>query len=203
MVWMSSGWSYGSPGCLWWVGCARVQVRHLFELHIYTLGTKPYAAEMARILDPTGELFQGRIISKGIDSIRDLDARTSHAGGATGAPLGPDGLHMLSADEVTKLERRVLHHSKDLEGVLGMENAVLILDDTANVWPHHFRNLIQVERWEAGGGCSGSWDCFHAPPSPMGRDPGSHSSALLGYCVSGNLSWGSQRSSLGFSEAST
>jgi len=47
---------------------------------------------------------------------------------------------------LSELERRVLHRSKDLEGVLGMENAVLILDDTANVWPHHFRNLIVVER---------------------------------------------------------
>ena len=34
-----------------------------FDLHVYTMGDKSYAAEMARLLDPTGRLFQGRVIS--------------------------------------------------------------------------------------------------------------------------------------------
>lgn len=35
----------------------------LFELHIYTMGDRDYAAEMARRLDPSRRLFAERIIS--------------------------------------------------------------------------------------------------------------------------------------------
>lgn len=34
-----------------------------FELHVYTMGDRDYAAEMAKLLDPGGKLFHGRIIS--------------------------------------------------------------------------------------------------------------------------------------------
>ncbi|KAL4183128.1 hypothetical protein AMTRI_Chr11g153660 [Amborella trichopoda] len=39
----------------------------LYELHICTMGNKVYATEMARVLDPSGSLFAGRVISKGDD----------------------------------------------------------------------------------------------------------------------------------------
>ena len=35
--------------------------------------------------------------------------------------------------------------SKYLDGVFGMEFAVVIIDDSARVWPHHRHNLIVVE----------------------------------------------------------
>jgi len=35
----------------------------LFELHIYTHGDQDYAAEMAKLLDPTKTFFGGRVIS--------------------------------------------------------------------------------------------------------------------------------------------
>lgn len=35
-------------------------------------------------------------------------------------------------------------HVKDLDVVLGAETAVVILDDTAGVWPSHQQNLLQV-----------------------------------------------------------
>ncbi len=35
-----------------------------FELHMYTMGSKPYAEEVARIIDPGDQLFQGRILSR-------------------------------------------------------------------------------------------------------------------------------------------
>ena len=35
----------------------------LCQLYIYTMGDKNYAREMAKLLDPTGELFSGRVIS--------------------------------------------------------------------------------------------------------------------------------------------
>ncbi|KAK2970595.1 hypothetical protein RJ640_011784 [Escallonia rubra] len=83
----------------------------LFEMHLYTMGNKLYATEMAKVLDPKGVLFAGRVISKGDDG--DLI----------------DG------------------KSKDLEGVLGMESAVVIIDDSVRVWPHNKLNLIAVERY--------------------------------------------------------
>ncbi|KAK8925740.1 RNA polymerase II C-terminal domain phosphatase-like 3 [Platanthera zijinensis] len=88
----------------------------IFELHLYTMGNKLYATEMAKVLDPTGTLFSGRVISRGDD----------------GEPCDGD-------DRVPK--------SKDLEGVLGMESAVVIIDDSVRVWPHNRHNLILVERY--------------------------------------------------------
>ncbi|KAL6957488.1 protein-serine,threonine phosphatase [Sarracenia purpurea var. burkii] len=88
----------------------------LYELHLYTMGNKLYATEMAKLLDPKGLLFAGRVISKGDDG------------------------DLFDGDErVPK--------SKDLDGVLGMESAVVIIDDSVRVWPHNKLNLIVVERY--------------------------------------------------------
>ncbi|CAH1414828.1 unnamed protein product [Lactuca virosa] len=84
----------------------------LYELHLYTMGNKLYATEMAKVLDPKGVLFNGRVISRGDDGDSDGDPK-----------------------------------SKDLEGVLGMESAVVIIDDSIRVWPHNKLNLIVVERY--------------------------------------------------------
>ncbi|KAK7340800.1 hypothetical protein VNO77_21513 [Canavalia gladiata] len=88
----------------------------LYELHLYTMGNKLYATEMAKVLDPKGVLFAGRVISKGDET-----------------------------DSVDGDER--VPKSKDLEGVLGMESAVVIIDDSVRVWPHNKLNLIVVERY--------------------------------------------------------
>ncbi|KAL3677432.1 hypothetical protein R1sor_027380 [Riccia sorocarpa] len=104
-----SMWTKLRPGI--WKFLARAS--QLFELHVYTMGNKVYATEMAKLLDPTGTLFAGRVISKGDDG---------------------DG------DDI-------IPKSKDLDGVLGMESAVIIIDDSARVWPHHSHNLIVVERY--------------------------------------------------------
>ncbi|KAF9604506.1 hypothetical protein IFM89_007627 [Coptis chinensis] len=88
----------------------------LYELHLYTMGNKLYATEMAKVLDPSGVLFSGRVISKGDD----------------GDPFDGD-------EKIPK--------SKDLEGVLGMESSVVIVDDSVKVWPHNKLNLILVERY--------------------------------------------------------
>lgn len=88
----------------------------LYELHLYTMGNKLYATEMAKVLDPKGVLFAGRVISRGDDG----DPFDSDNGGPP--------------------------KSKDLEGVLGLESGVVIVDDSVRVWPHHKMNLIVVER---------------------------------------------------------
>ncbi|VAI05186.1 unnamed protein product [Triticum turgidum subsp. durum] len=94
----------------------------LYELHLYTMGNKLYATEMAKVLDPSGTLFAGRVISRGGDGIS----------------RGGDGDTFDSDDRVPK--------SKDLDGVLGMESAVVIIDDSVRVWPHNKNNMIVVER---------------------------------------------------------
>ncbi|XP_057542171.1 RNA polymerase II C-terminal domain phosphatase-like 3 [Amaranthus tricolor] len=88
----------------------------LYELHLYTMGNKLYASEMAKLLDPKGSLFAGRVISRGDDG------------------------------NISNGDERV-PKSKDLEGVLGMESSVVIIDDSSRVWPHNQPNLIVVERY--------------------------------------------------------
>ncbi|PSC72296.1 RNA polymerase II C-terminal domain phosphatase-like 4 [Micractinium conductrix] len=47
-----------------------------FELHVYTMGDRHYAGEMAKLLDPTGKIFHGRVISSGDSTqryVKDLD----------------------------------------------------------------------------------------------------------------------------------
>ncbi|KAH9607920.1 hypothetical protein KSS87_013373, partial [Heliosperma pusillum] len=88
----------------------------LYELHLYTMGNKLYATEMAKLLDPSGNLFAGRVISR-----------------------GNDGESSDGDDRVFK--------TKDLDGVLGMESSVVIIDDSVRVWPHNKLNLIVVERY--------------------------------------------------------
>ncbi|MCH86878.1 RNA polymerase II C-terminal domain phosphatase-like 4-like [Trifolium medium] len=62
----------------------------MFEMYIYTMGDRPYAIQMAKLLDPQEEYFKDKIISR---------------------------------DDGTKKDK------KDLDIVLGTENAILILDD--------------------------------------------------------------------------
>jgi hypothetical protein len=45
------------------VGAFLLAVSSLYELHIYTMGDKGYAALMADVLDPQHRLFVGRVIS--------------------------------------------------------------------------------------------------------------------------------------------
>ncbi|CCF56687.1 hypothetical protein KAFR_0B03910 [Kazachstania africana CBS 2517] len=40
------------------------KVAPLFEMHIYTMATRAYALEITKIIDPTGELFGNRILSR-------------------------------------------------------------------------------------------------------------------------------------------
>ncbi|KAK4777924.1 hypothetical protein SAY87_018111 [Trapa incisa] len=40
------------------------EANEMFEMHIYTMGDKPYAREMAKLLDPGDQYFNDRIISR-------------------------------------------------------------------------------------------------------------------------------------------
>ncbi|KAF5839217.1 hypothetical protein DUNSADRAFT_1353 [Dunaliella salina] len=81
--------------------------RGLFEMHIYTMGDRSYAAQIRALLDPQRRLFS---------SVISQNDSTSTA-------------------------------AKNLDVALADDRIVLILDDTEFVWPHHRRNLIQVERY--------------------------------------------------------
>ncbi|OMO57594.1 NLI interacting factor [Corchorus capsularis] len=80
----------------------------MFEMYIYTMGDSAYALEMAKLLDPEGNYFSGRVISR---------------------------------DDGTR------RHEKSLDVVLGQESAVVILDDTQDVWKKHKDNLIVIKRY--------------------------------------------------------
>jgi len=52
------------------------KAKESFDLHVFTMGDKSYAGEMAKLLDPTGKLFGGRVASSSdADSsmMKDLD----------------------------------------------------------------------------------------------------------------------------------
>ncbi|BDA42625.1 probable RNA polymerase II subunit A C-terminal domain phosphatase [Coccomyxa sp. Obi] len=101
------------------------------EMHIYTHGNAEYAAEMAKLLDPTKRFFAERIISQGDSTVK---------------------------------------HVKDLDVVLGAEKAVVILDDTAGVWPAHQRNLLQVERYVFFPACARRFELETSSLLEQGRD---------------------------------
>ncbi|TPX38281.1 hypothetical protein SmJEL517_g00288 [Synchytrium microbalum] len=51
-------------------------VSKLYELHIYTMGTEPYARAVAHFLDPTGVVFADRILSRdtsGSNMVKSID----------------------------------------------------------------------------------------------------------------------------------
>ncbi|EPX72953.1 CTD phosphatase Fcp1 [Schizosaccharomyces octosporus yFS286] len=40
------------------------RISNMYELHIYTMGTKAYAKEIAKLIDPEGKIFQDRVLSR-------------------------------------------------------------------------------------------------------------------------------------------
>jgi len=40
------------------------EASEMFEMYIYTMGDRPYALEMAKLLDPRGEYFNAKVISR-------------------------------------------------------------------------------------------------------------------------------------------
>ena len=51
----------------------------MYELHIYTMGSHPYAEAVARVIDPDGRYFANRILS------RDTSSGTQGVGPRAGA----------------------------------------------------------------------------------------------------------------------
>lgn len=140
-------WTKLRPGVRQFLETAR---QH-FELHIYTMGDRAYAAEMAHLLDPQQHLFHGGIISAVSVRVRSGgDVEREWGGGdclipaASCCPFSPGHTPvcrpMLQADSTRP-------DAKDLDVVLGHEECVLVLDDTEGVWPRHRDNLLVIKRY--------------------------------------------------------
>uniref|UniRef100_A0A0E0CSJ8 RNA polymerase II C-terminal domain phosphatase-like n=1 Tax=Oryza meridionalis TaxID=40149 RepID=A0A0E0CSJ8_9ORYZ len=125
----------------------------MFEMHVYTLGDRDYAAAVARLLDPDGVYFGERIVSR---------------------------------DESPQPDR------KSLDVVLGSASAsasasaaeraaVVILDDTAQVWEGNSDNLIEMERYHYfASSCrdfGSPWECTYSL-SERGVDESERDGAL-------------------------
>jgi RNA polymerase II C-terminal domain phosphatase-like 3/4 len=70
-------WTKFRPGVREFLNQAKTD----FDLHVYTMGDKHYAAEMAKILDPEGTLFHGKVISSWDSTkrhVKDLDVVLGH-----------------------------------------------------------------------------------------------------------------------------
>jgi TFIIF-interacting CTD phosphatase-like protein len=53
-------------------------IAEMYEMHVYTMGTRAYAVEVCKIIDPDGGLFGGRILSRdesGSESLSFVDCR--------------------------------------------------------------------------------------------------------------------------------
>ena len=40
------------------------EMNEIYEMHVYTMGTRTYADAICRVIDPTGAIFGGRILSR-------------------------------------------------------------------------------------------------------------------------------------------
>lgn len=49
------------------------EIENLYDLHIYTMGTKDYAKAVAREMDPEGSLFKERILSRDENGCKSRD----------------------------------------------------------------------------------------------------------------------------------
>ena len=39
-------------------------MNEIYEMHVYTMGTRTYADAICKVIDPTGAIFGGRILSR-------------------------------------------------------------------------------------------------------------------------------------------
>lgn len=94
------------------------QMSRLFEMHVYTMGTRDYAQAVVKLFDPHRHLFYDRILTR--DDVR-----------ATITGVDAEGL---SGDQ----------HRKNLKRLFPTDDStVLIVDDRADVWEYS-RNLVPV-----------------------------------------------------------
>lgn len=106
-----------------------------FEVYVYTMGDRPYALAMCRLLDPAGHILDPAHIIARTD--RDQQQGGQH--------------HRWRRESKDKGRAAAfdagLREHKDLNVIMGHESAILIVDDSIAVWPKHADNLLVVERY--------------------------------------------------------
>lgn len=95
-------------------------ISKLFELHVYTMGSRSYARAVVGLFDPEGKLFYDRVLSR------------DDAGGIT--RINPNSNSNSNPSEQKKNLKRIFPAD---------DSTVLIIDDRADVW-EYCRNLIPV-----------------------------------------------------------
>lgn len=88
----------------------------LYEMHVYTMGTRTYADAICKIIDPDGKYFGGRILSR-----------------------DESGSEHMGSDKLTKGMK-----AKNLSRLFPTDQSmVVIIDDRADVWGDS-PNLVKV-----------------------------------------------------------
>ena len=95
------------------------EVHKMYELHVYTMGSKEYAWAIARALDPDGHLFGDRV----------LDRQSN------------ESIFLEMTCRMTILLGMV---EKNIESLFPMDTSMVVaLDDRARVWKYS-ENLLKV-----------------------------------------------------------
>lgn len=97
------------------------QASSLYELYMYTFGTRAYAHKVAQIIDPNDRMFKGRILAR------------DDGGWFLLLPLCCDTYPILDID------------FKTLKKIFPVDDSmVVIVDDREDVWKKS-RNLVRIE----------------------------------------------------------
>ncbi|KAF5469533.1 hypothetical protein F2P56_013598 [Juglans regia] len=97
------------------------EASEMFEMYIYTMGDRPYALEMAKLLDPQREYFSSRVISRD-------DSTHKHQKGLD-VVLGQESVALILDDMENWVTTNLLKCCRAL----------------LQVWPKHKENLILMK----------------------------------------------------------
>lgn len=106
-----------------------------FELHVVTHGTRLYANAIARIIDPTKEIFGDRIMGR-----EDCEFEVIKTGAKIYSEMNWETGEIEATQGTTRKWIKKVSHLFP-QGV----NTVLIIDDTLNVWREDYDNVIQIK----------------------------------------------------------
>ena len=122
-------------------------VSSLFELHMYTFGTRMYALKVAQIIDPGNRIFKERILSRddcgGLlllsPSLSSTTTFTPLAAQHTSPLLSSSHHFPLLTATITDIDHKTLKRIFPCD-----DSMVVIVDDREDVWKKS-KNLVRIE----------------------------------------------------------